>query len=767
MLKQWPAAYNGAEGENAMSNAHKRLHIRSCPFCEAACGTRVIADHALRTIDDVRGDPEDPFSKGFICAKAYGLTELHSDPDRLRRPVRRRGSDFEEIGWEEAMDLAAERLAAIQKKHGTHSVAYYFGNPTGHKPPFILYGSLLMKALGSMQVYSPGTLDQIPKFVSASYMFGGPMIQPIADIDRTQHLIVIGNNPVVSQGSMMVAPGIKRRIEAIRARGGKVVVIDPRRTETADIADEYVPVRPGTDAYLLFAMVHVLASEGRIDLGRVAGITKNLDAVVQLANQFPPERVAVATSVPAATIVRLAREFAAAPTAAMYGRTGTCTQRFGTATSWLIDVLNTITGNLDREGGNLFTGGGIPMGMLFEDNCKNGVFPVGRWHSRVNKLPEAIGMLPTAALADEMLTPGEGQVRGFVTQAGNLVLSNPNAAKLQRAFAGLEFMLSLDIYVNETTRYADIIIPGPSYAEHSDFAAVTAYETIRKFVKWGPPIFAPEPGTPHDWQIFAGLAARLKGVTVAEIEESYIRELLGRAIAEGRSEARHVSLEQARKLIGDEPGPDRIFDILIRGGPMGDAFGAVPDGLTLDKVKAHPHGLDLGPLDAGMLPRLLATPDKMIDLAPPQLLTEVPRMQAALGELEKPGSMVMIGRRDHRSKNAWMHNIHLLAKGKERCTLLVNPADAKRLGIATGSRARLKTRIAEIEPLVEVSDEIMPGVVSLPHGWGHVDSQTHQRVANAHAGVNANSIIDEAALDLPSASTILNGVPVELEAIRI
>ena len=436
-----------------MDDTAEHLHLRSCPFCEASCGTRVIANHLHRTIDDVRGDPADPFSKGFICAKAYALTALHSDPDRLRRPVRRRGRDFEEIGWDEAMDVAAERLLDIQKRHGTHSVAYYFGNPTGHKPPFILYGSLLMKSLGSMQVYSPGTLDQIPKFVSASYMFGGPMIQPIADIDRTDHLIVIGNNPVVSQGSMMVAPGIKRRIEAIRQRGGKVVVIDPRRTETAEIADEYVPVRPGTDAYLLFAMAHVLASEGRIQLGRAAGMTKNLDEVVRLAAQFPPERVAAATSVPAETIVRLAREFAAAPTAAMYGRTGTCTQRFGTATSWLIDVL-------ERQSREISTARAAPLyrRRVFRWECcsktnyKNGAFPVGRWHSRVNKLPEAIGMLPTAALADEMLTPGEGQVRGFITQAGNIALSNPNAAKLQRAFEGLEFMLSLDIYVNETTR---------------------------------------------------------------------------------------------------------------------------------------------------------------------------------------------------------------------------------------------------------------------------------------------------------------------------
>lgn len=743
-----------------------RLHVRSCPFCEAACGTCVTADHATRTILDVRGDQEDPFSQGFVCPKSYALTQLHSDPDRLRRPVRRRGSDWEEIGWEEAMDEAADRLKAIQKKHGANAVAYYLGNPSGHKAPFLLYGPLLIKALGTMQFYTPGTLDQIPKYVSASYMFGGPTIQPLADLDRTDHLIVIGNNPVVSQGSMMVAPGIRRRIEGIRKRGGKVVVIDPRRTETAQIADEYVAVRPGTDAYLLFAMIDTLAKEGLVRLGSVADHVKNLDELLRIAARFPADRVAAVTSIPAATIRNLAREFAAAPTAAIYGRTGTCTQRFGTITSWLIDALNTITGNLDRPGGNLFSGGGIPLGVLWEDNCKDGVFPVGRWYSRVKQLPEAIGMLPCAALADEMLVPGDGQVRGFVTQAGNVVLSNPNARKLQRAFEGLDFMLSLDIYINETTRHADIIIPGPSYVEHSDFAAVTAYETIRKFIKWSPPVFLPDGDTPHDWEIFVGLAARLKGVTTAEIEEDYVREFLATAINAGRPEARSISIDEARQQVGDEPGADRLFDILIRGGPLGDAFGRVPDGLTLAKVKAHPHGLDLGPLDAGMVPDVLRTPDRKVDLAPPQITCDVARMESEMGVLGKPGSMVMIGRRDIRSKNAWMHNIPLLAKGKERCTLLVHPEDAVRLGLRTGGKARLRTHIGALVAPVVVSDEIMPGVVSLPHGWGHQMGDTRQRVANAHSGVNANAIIDEADLDVPSGSTVLNGVPVEVEAVE-
>jgi len=729
------------------------------------CGAIVRADHDKRTIEGVRGDPEDPFSKGFVCPKSYALTQLHADPDRLRKPLRRKGRDFEEISFEEAIAEAGDRLKAVQQKHGQHSVAYYLGNPSGHKPPLLLYGPLLVKALGTKQFYTPGTLDQIPKYLSAIYMFGGPTLQPLADLDRTDHLIVIGNNPVVSQGSMMVAPGIGKRIEGISKRGGKVVVIDPRYTETAKIADEYVAVKPSTDALLLLAMVHVIDREGLIDLGNVAHMTKGLDEIKAIARNYPPARVECATGIPAATIERLAIELAKAPTAAIYGRTGTCTQRFGSMTSWLIDVLNTITGNMDRIGGNLFTGGGIPLGVLFEDNYKDGVFPHGRWHSRVTNLAETVGMLPTAALSDEMLVPGEGQVRALVTQAGNIVLSNPNSAKLQRAFSGLDFMLSLDIYVNETTRHADIIIPGPSYVEHSDFAAVTPYEMIRKYIKWGEPIFPPEEGALEDWEIFTGLAARITGASPAEIEENYVRELIEIATSVGRPEARGVSYDNARAAVGDIPGPDRVFDILIRGGVMGDAFGALPAGLNLEKVKQHPHGLDYGPLDEGMLEKIIKTPDGKIDLAPDHLTADIDRLEHYLSEPQTPNQMLMIGRRTMRSKNAWMHNIHLLVKGKDRCTMRVNPEDAARLGLATGGKALVKTHVAELVVPVEVSSEMMPGVVSLPHGWGHDVEDTKQRVAREHAGVNANALIDEMLLDVPSASNILNGVPVEISAV--
>lgn len=744
--------------------AHRRVHVRSCAFCEAACGIEVTADHATREILHVKGDRLDPYSQGYICAKAYALTELHSDPDRLRRPLRRRGRDFEEIGWQEAFDEAGDRLAAIRKKHGSGSIGYYFGNPTGHKGQLLIYGGLLIGALDTHQVYSPGTLDQIPKQVSGALMFGGALVQPLADLDRTDHLIVIGSNPVVSQGSMIVAPGIRKRIEAIRERGGKVVVIDPRRTETAEIADEHVSIVPGTDAYLLFAMLHTLFSEGLTKLGRAQGLTKNDEVLAKTAATFPPERVEGITGVPAPTIRRLAREMAAARTAALHGRTGTCTQRFGTITGWLIDALNTLTGNLDSPGGSMFAAYGIPTPILFNAKWQDGVPPVGRWRSRVAGLPESLGMLPTAALADEILVPGKGRVRGFVTQAGNILLSNPNGAKIAEAFDDLEFMLSLDIYLNETTRHADLVIPGPSYAEHADFAAVTTYQMIRKYTKWAPPIFDPPPGMPHDWEIFAGIAARIHGVTVEQAEQGFFEAMVKLALDQGRPECRDVDVAAACAALGAERGADRIFDAMIRSGPYGDAFGRVPDGLTLEKVKAHPHGLDLGPLTS-CLPDVLETPDRRIDLAPPMLVADVARMEAWAAEARKPGSLVMIGRRHIRSKNAWMHNVHLLVKGKERCTLIMHPQDAADRGLATGDMARVATHIGAIEAPVEVSDELRPGVVSLPHGWGHVKPDTRQRVANAHPGVNANFIIDPMGLDVPSATTILNGVPVTVEPV--
>lgn len=731
---------------------------RSCPFCEAACGIEVTSDPAAAAILSVRGDKADPVSRGYICPKAHGLIGLRGDPDRIRRPLRRRGRDFEEISWDEALGEAADRLRTIRDTHGGASIGYYLGNPTAHRPALALYVPVLLQAIGTHQVYWVGPIDQSPKMLGSMLMYGNPWMVSLADIDRTDHLILIGTNPVVSNGSVMIAPGIGRRIEGVRARGGRVIVVDPRRTETAAIADEHVPIVPGSDALLLMAMVETLFAEDLVRMGAIAAMTKGLDLLRAAAADFPAERVAGATGIPAGRIRGLAREMAAAPTAAIYGRTGTCTQIFGSLTNWLIDALHILTGNLDRPGGAMFSRG-VPLS--FNTLPQGDAPPLGRWHSRVRGLPEFMGMMPAAAMADEILTPGAGQLKGFVTQAGNPVLSHPNSDRIAQALASLDFLLSIDIYVNETTRHADIILPSPDYAEISDFPAATAYSMSRQFAKWAPPLFDRSPHSLSDDRIFTELAARIRGVTPEAVEEELVFHLLRASRVAGRTECRDQPVEAMRAAIGDTSGPDRIYDIMLRAGPRGDAFGAVPGGLNLDELRRHPHGLDYGPL-VPELPAMLATADRLIDLAPPVLLADVARLAAARDRAPGPGEMLLIGRRDVRSKNSWMHNVHSLAKGKDRCTLLLHPDDASRLGLATGDRARIESDSGTLFAPVAVSDEIMRGVASLPHGWGHGEPGTRQAVAAAHAGINANVLIGDVALDVPSATSVLNGVPVRI-----
>lgn len=719
-------------------------------------------DRPTAEVVAVRGDKADPASRGYICAKAHGLVGLRRDPDRIRMPLRRRDRDFEEIGWEEALDEAASRLKAIRDAHGGPSIGYYLGNPTAHRPALALYVPVLLQAIGTNQIYWVGTIDQAPKMLASMLMFGNPWMVSLPDIDRTDHLLLIGANPVVSNGSVLIAPGIGRRIAGVRARGGKVVVVDPRRSETADIADEHIPIVPGSDALLLMAMVETLFRDGLVRLGRLGDLVRGLAVLRETVAAFSPDRVAAATGVSADTIRRMAREFAAAPSAAIYGRTGTCTQRFGSLANWLIDVLHVLTGNLDRPGGAMFSPGAV---LSFNTLPQPGGAPIGRWHSRVRHLPEFMGMLPAAAMADEILTPGEGRVRGFVTQAGNPVLSHPNSARIAEALRSLEFFLSIDIYVNETTRFADIILPSQDYAEISDFPAATSYSMMRKFAKWSAPLLPATAGALSDAQILTELAARLRGIAPAAVEAELVDGLLRASQASGRVECRGLDLDAMRAAIGDRAGPDRIYDIMLRAGPFGDAFGVVPDGLNLDRLRAHPHGLDLGPLTA-VLPGMLATPDKLIDLAPVILLDDVARLAKELDAVDRPERMLLIGRRDVRSKNSWMHNVAALAKGKARCTLLLHPQDATRLGLCAGDEARVESDAGAVIAPVGVSDEIMPGVASLPHGWGHGGVDTRQRVAAQRAGVNANIVIDDVTLDVPSATSVLNGVPVRISRVE-
>jgi anaerobic selenocysteine-containing dehydrogenase len=740
-----------------------QTHYRTCPFCEATCGLEVTTRG--EEVVSIRGDKDDGFSRGFLCPKAHGLKQLHEDPDRLRTPLRKRADgDYEEISWDEAFAEIDRRLSPILERGGRDSVAVYLGNPNAHNLASLLYAPAWLKALGSKNVHTAATVDQMPKHVAAGLMFGGALSIPIPDVDRTDHLLILGANPLVSNGSLLTAPNMRGRIRAIRERGGKVVVVDPRRTRTAREATEHHFIRPGTDAALLMAIVNVLPTEDLADPGRLAEHANGADRIAELAAPFTPEAVSSLCGIEPDEIHRLARELAAAERAAVYARIGTTTQRFGTLASWLVDVINYLTGNLDREGGAMF-----PLAAVAQRNSAGrgptgkGV-KIGRWTSRVRGLPEVFGELPVVCLAEEITTPGEGQVRALITIAGNPVVSTPDAAALEQAVETLDFRLAIDIYVNETTRHADVILPAPEplAKAHYDFALYQL--AVRSVANWSPPVIDRAPDQPDEWETLLRLAAIAAGqgpdADLDAWDDLVLQTVVGREVGlpgsrlEGRDPAELIEALDGRR------GPARVLDFMLRAGPFGDGFGADPDGLTLEKLEAAPHGIDLGPMRP-RIPDVLRTPSGKIELAPDEIVADVPRLEAELAA--GSGHLVLIGRRQLRSNNSWMHNLPALVKGKDRCTVWVNPADAERLGLAEGGQARVSSKVGDLTAPVEITDEIMPGVISIPHGWGHDAPGVRLSVASQHAGVNSN-LLAPTEVDPLSGNAVLNGIPVELAA---
>jgi anaerobic selenocysteine-containing dehydrogenase len=741
--------------------------FRTCPLCEAKCGVAVEVDRSTQTVVTVRGDDQDPFSRGYLCPKAYGLKGLYEDPDRLRRPLRRDGDRWQEIGWEEAFALAARRLSEIRDAHGPESLGTYLGNPNAHDLGSTLYLPALLRALGTRKRFSASSVDQWPKMLSSAAIFGGGFTIPIPDIDRSDRLMVLGGNPLASNGSLMTAPDMPGRLKALRARGGKLVVIDPRRSETARIADEHHFIRPGTDAYFLFSLIHTLFEEDLVDLGRVAGFTRGVEEIRTLAKDFTPERVAPVTGIAADTARRIAREHAAAESAACYGRIGTCTQEFGALSSWLVDAVNTLTGNLDREGGVLFPR--PATGPAQDRPRRRDTIPYARFRSSVRDLPEAFGELPVAALSEEIDEAGDERIRALVTVAGNPVLSTPNGKRLERALASLEFMVSVDIYLNETTRHADLILPPVSPLERSNYEIPFSSLAVRNVAKFSPRVMDPPEDSRDQWEIIAELAGRVNGASAEDIDELVLGSVLAGTVGGPKTSCPDVTQAQAREAIGDERGPERILDLMLRAGPYGDHFESAADperdperqGLSLQALRDAPHGIDYGPLEP-RLPGILGTGSGAVELAPPLFVEDVDRLRARLDELAAEERMLLVGRRHLRSNNSWMHNLRSLAKGKDRCTLLVNPEDATRLGLVNGAQARIRSRVGEVEAPVAVSNEMMPGVVSLPHGFGHTPEGTRLAVASEKAGVNSNILTDEAAIDALSGNGVLNGIPVEI-----
>jgi anaerobic selenocysteine-containing dehydrogenase len=717
--------------------AADRTVFRTCTLCEAMCGLRF--DVAGERIVAVAGDPDDPCSRGWVCPKGLAIADVHHDPDRLRTPVRRTpGGDFEPIGWDAALDLVAERLLAVKRTHGADAVGVYIGNPVVHNHGALLLRAALLKALGTRNAYSASSQDTAPRFAASYYLYGASLVVPVPDVDRTQYLLCIGANPVVSNGSFVSAPNFKGRLAALRQRGGRLVVVDPRRSETARIADEHVPIRPGTDAAFLLAMVHVLAARGRIDTAAIARVADGWETIAARLPAFAPARVADFTGIPAATIERLALEFADAPSAAAYARIGTCNAHHGTVSQWASDLLNLVAGRLGAVGGAIFPEPAIDtaaLGRFLGDGHD-------RWRSRVRQLPETLGDLPGATLADEIETPGPGQVRALLTYAGNPVLSLPNGRRVEAAIERLDFVASIDLYVNETTRHADVILPGAWSLAEDHVDVLVAGFAVRNVARWSPPVVPRGADERADWEILLALVERLGGgpMGVPALDAAY----------------------RLGKRVGLRWDPTSTADLVLRLGAHGDRFLPWSRGLSMRKLRAAPHGLDLGTPRPGVAHRVFHRSGRM-QLAAPPMLRGLDVLEADVAAPR--GDMLrLIGRRDLRSNNSWMHNVPAMVRGRDRCVLLVHPDDARRAGVADGTDAVLESRVHAGTVRVRVSDEMVPGVVSLPHGWGHATSARWQRVAGANPGVSANDWTDDADVEAVVGQSILNGVPVRLRA---
>lgn len=757
--------------------ADSNTHYRTCNLCEAMCGLEI--QHDKGKVISIKGDKKDPLSKGFICPKATALQDIHDDPDRLRYPLLKTPNGWERISWENAFNETAARLRNIQAKYGKNAVAVYLGNPNVHNHGSLLTLFPFLSALKTESRYSATSVDQLAPMLAGLKMFGNQLMLPVPDIDRTDYFICIGANPMASNGGLMTAPGFRQRIKDLKKRGGKLITIDPRETETAEIADEHLFIRPDSDALFMMAIIHTLFRQDLVDLGKARNYTQGINILRNMVMGFSPEKVEPHTGIPAKTIRRLAKEYAGAERACFYGRMGTSTQSFGGLSSWLIYVINLITGNLDRKGGMMFTQPAVDLAGLGQLAGETGTFNTRT--SRVRGLPEFGGEFPAVTMADEMLTPGDGQVRALVLAAGNPVISVPNGKKLDQAMEQLDFVVAVDFYLNESTRHADIILPPTGPLEHSHYDLIFNGLAVRNTVKYSPPLFGPAPDTRHDWEIYLELTRRLESrspVSWARAEAKYqimknlgadgVLDLMLRTGPYGSQIPQFADLqERLVNLLYDRLSPRSAARLALDLSPYSYRTKDRHQFLSVKELEKHPHGMDIGPLNR-VFPERLATRNKQINLVPKIYLKDVSRLQQRL-ERKQPASsetFYLIGRRHIRSNNSWLHNSKRLVKGKNRCTAMINTKDAARLGIADGDLITVSSRVGEIEIPAEISDKIMPSVISIPHGWGHGRSGTQLAVANAHAGVSLNDVTDERAIDELTGVAALSGQAVTVSKIK-
>ncbi len=723
-------------------------HVYTCPLCEAMCGLEI--DVSGGRVTGIRGNPHDVWSRGHLCPKGASLGGIHHDPDRIRTPMIKVDGQWQEVSWEAAFRRCTELLAPVLAEHGIGALTCYTGNPLAHSFSLGRYTGVLLGMSGIPVSYSPGTVDQWPKNLSSHLMYGNWWGFPVPDIERTDLLVVMGANPAASQGSLLAAPDVM----GIIGRIDTVIVIDPVRTATAAKADEWLPITPGTDAALLLAVVHTLFDEGLVRLGRLADHVDGVDTLREAAAEWTPERVAPVTGIDAERIKTLARQLAETENAVVYGRIGLCNQEFGSLASWLVDVVNILTGHFDNPGGAMFPRPAVwTVTAQPQPGLEGGLPEFGRWQTRVRGAKEVLGQVPVSCLAEEIETPGEGQIRALITVAGNPVLSTPGGDRLDRLLPQLDAMISVDLWLNETTRHADVILPGLSPLEQPHHDDLILAFAINSVANYSAPVFAPEdPDRPQEWEILIRLTGLCAGtpaqdVDVAAIDDGFFDYLCFTQGLDGAQIRSHY----------EDGGPERILDLTLRTGPFGDRYGENPDGLTLDKLKRRPNGVNFGPMVA-QVPEILNTPDKKIRLAPPYLLDDIPRLARRLDR--EPDDLVLVSRRHLRSNNSWLHNVSALMKGRDRCTLLMHPDDAASRGVGNGDTVTVRSSAGRIEVPVEVTDAIKPGVVSMPHGWGHGKPGTRMSVANGSPGVNTNILSPPTFLDEPSGNGALNGIPV-------
>jgi anaerobic selenocysteine-containing dehydrogenase len=705
--------------------AEVKTHYRACNLCEAICGLEIKTqgDQVL----SIKGDKNDPLSRGYICPKGTAMEDIYTDPDRLRKPVKRQADGWAEISWEEAFDTVAEKLVAVQEQHGQNAVAFYAGNPNVHNYGSMTHASVLRKAVQSKIHFSATSLDQLPHHLTSYSLYGHQSLIPVPDIDHSNYMLIIGGNPLASNGSIMTSPDIPKRLKAIQQRGGRFIVIDPRRTETAEIADQHLFIRPGTDAWLLMAMLNTLFAEDLINTGHLTDLLVGIDEVGSACESFTPELAEQHTGVAAEQIRQLARDMANIEGAACYGRMGVSVQVYGTLCQWAIQMINTLTNSLDVRGGMMASS--PAFGFIKPGESGAGHFAA--FHSRVSGLPEFAGELPATVMAEEMLTEGEGQIRGLITTAGNPVLSAPNGNLMDKALAGLDFMVSIDFYINETTQHADIILPPTSALEHDHYDLAFHRLAVHNTARFNEAVFEPTEGSKHDWEIFNEL-----GLAVAACKGMDAKPL---------------------------PSPDKLIDRGIQRGPYSAATGHELE-LTLDKIKQYPHGLDIGPLQPS-LPERLCTSDGKITLMADYIVEDLARLGTDQSATAKD-EFLLIGRRHIRSNNSWMHNSHRLVKGKPRWQLLMHPDDLAAHQLQDQSQVRIQSRVGEVQTQVMASDEVMPGVVSLPHGWGHKRDGVSMGIAAEQGGVSCNDLTDDKLIDQASGNSALNGVPVKVFGVQ-